>query len=234
MEKKNEKTKIYNVIIMDKSGSMWDIQRPAIQGYNEILGSVKAAVTKFADTQQQFITLVLFDSTSIDEVYWNADPTRAEILTDKTYVPGACTPLYDAMGRTLTKLKKELAKEDNYSVAVTVITDGLENSSTEYGHTAIKRLVERLKQEGWSFAYMGTDHDVHGVSVSLSITNVIQFEKTEEDTRRIFEQERNARERYWAKMDGCHFSAMAPDERRRFRTLLADEYYDAPDEPEKS
>ena len=32
MEKKNEKTKVYNVIIMDRSGSMWDIQKPAIQG----------------------------------------------------------------------------------------------------------------------------------------------------------------------------------------------------------
>ena len=38
MEKKNEKTRVYNVIIMDRSGSMWDIQKPAIQGYNEVLG----------------------------------------------------------------------------------------------------------------------------------------------------------------------------------------------------
>ena len=28
MEKKIEKTKVYNVIIMDRSGSMWDIQKP--------------------------------------------------------------------------------------------------------------------------------------------------------------------------------------------------------------
>ena len=33
-----QKTKVYNVIIMDRSGSMWDIQKPAIQGYNEVLG----------------------------------------------------------------------------------------------------------------------------------------------------------------------------------------------------
>ena len=41
MEKTSSKTKVYNVIIMDRSGSMWDIQRPAIQGYNEVLGGVK-------------------------------------------------------------------------------------------------------------------------------------------------------------------------------------------------
>ena len=152
MEKKNEKTKVYNVIIMDRSGSMWDIQRPAIQGYNEVLGGVKADAKKFAETQEHYITLVLFDSSSIDEVYWNGDPQKAEILTTETYVPGSSTPLYDAMGRTLTKLQKELKDKENYSVVVTIITDGYENDSHEYNLAAIKALVEHLKAEGWSFS----------------------------------------------------------------------------------
>ena len=198
MEKKTEKTKVYNVIIMDRSGSMWDIQKPAIQGFNEVLGGVKAAQTKYAETQEQLITLVLFDSTSIDEVYWNADPSKAAILTEETYVPGACTPLYDAMGRTLTKLEKELKGDKNHSVVVTVITDGYENDSHEYSLASIKALIEHLKDEGWSFAYMGTDHDVHGVSVSLSITNVIKFEKTEQETLETFRKERRARDRWYA------------------------------------
>lgn len=197
MEKTTEKTKVYNVIIMDRSGSMWSIQKPAIMGFNEVLGGVKAARTKYAETQEQFITLVLFDSASIDEVYWNADPSRAEHLTEETYVPGAATPLYDAMGRTLTKLERELKGDENHSVVVTVITDGYENDSHEYDMASIKALVEHLKDEGWSFAYMGTDHDVHGVSVSLSITNVIKFEKTEAETIETFRKERRARER-WA------------------------------------
>lgn len=180
MEQEIKKTKVYNVIIMDRSGSMWEIQKPAIMGYNEVLGGVKAAATKFAETQEHFMTLVLFDSTSIDEVYWNANPADAAILTGETYVPGACTPLYDAVGRTLTKLEKELKGDENHSVIVTIITDGYENCSHEYNLAAVKSLIEHLKKEGWSFAYMGTDHDVEGVTVSLSITNVVKFEKTEE------------------------------------------------------
>ena len=43
MEENVQKTKVYNVIIMDRSGSMWDIQKPAIMGFNEVLGGVKAA-----------------------------------------------------------------------------------------------------------------------------------------------------------------------------------------------
>ena len=43
MENTQAKTKVYNVIIMDRSGSMWDIQKSAIMGFNEVLGGVKAA-----------------------------------------------------------------------------------------------------------------------------------------------------------------------------------------------
>ena len=233
MEQEIKKTKVYNVIIMDRSGSMWEIQKPAIMGYNEVLGGVKAAATKFAETQEQFMTLVLFDSSSIDEVYWNANPADAAILTEETYVPGACTPLYDAVGRTLTKLEKELKGDDNHSVVVTIITDGYENDSHEYNLTGVKSLIEHLKKEGWSFAYMGTDHDVEGVTVSLSITNVVKFEKTETETLKSFKKERHAREMWSHKMDA--FNRATPcatmEERVCFNAELADEYYD--EEPKK-
>lgn len=233
MEQEIKKTKVYNVIIMDRSGSMWEIQKPAIMGYNEVLGGVKAAATKFAETQEQFMTLVLFDSSSIDEVYWNANPADAAILSEETYVPGACTPLYDAVGRTLTKLEKELKGDDNHSVVVTIITDGYENDSHEYNLTGVKSLIEHLKKEGWSFAYMGTDHDVEGVTVSLSITNVVKFEKTETETLKSFKKERHAREMWSHKMDA--FNRATPcatmEERVCFNAELADEYYD--EEPKK-
>ena len=227
MEKKNVKTKVYNVIIMDRSGSMWDIRKPAIAGYNEVLGGVKAAATKFGETQEHFFTLVLFDSESIDEVYWNAPVDKASPLTEETYVPGACTPLYDAMGRTLTKLEKQLAGDGNHSVVVTVITDGYKNYSKEYNLAAIKSMIEHLKLQGWTFAYMGTDHDVEGVTIGLSITNVIKFEKTAEETVKTFKRERRARERYLEEVDA--FNHIAPgasvEARINFNTTLAQNYY---------
>ena len=227
MEQKKSRTKVYNVIIMDRSGSMWDIQKPAIQGFNEVLGGVKAAQEKYSDTQEQFLTLVLFDSTSIDDLYWNANPAAVPILTDKTYVPGACTPLYDAMGRTLTRLEKELAGDTDHSVIVTVITDGLENSSNEYSGSAIRALVEHLKELGWSFAYMGTDHDVEGVAISFSISNVIRFEKNEKDTLETFKKERRARER-WAEAEH-DFMLSCPDatfsERIDWKKKRSKDYY---------
>jgi hypothetical protein len=235
MAKKEEKTRVYNVIIMDRSGSMWDIQKPAIQGYNEVLGGVKDAALKFADTQEHFFSLVLFDSGGIDEVYWNARVGDATILTEQTYVPGSMTPLYDAMGRTLTKLQKQLEGDKRHSVVVTVITDGYENCSKEYDGAAVKALVEHLRALGWSFAYMGTDHDVQGVSVSLSITNVVKFEKNEEDTLRNFRKEAGARVR-WSKRlhdyDTLNEGALYED-RVAFCAKGAEHYYDEPEKDGK-
>ena len=223
MEKKIEKTKVYNVIIMDRSGSMWDIRKPAIMGFNEVLGGVKAAQTKYAETQEQFITLVLFDSASIDEVYWNADPSKAEHLTTETYVPGSATPLYDAMGRTLTKLERELKGDENHSVLVTVITDGYENDSREYDLASVKALVEHLKDRG-------------AVSIDLSITNVVKFEKTAEETLETFKKERRARER-WAEEENL-YSLNCPgaclQDRIRAQKERASRYYkEDPNRPEK-
>ena len=128
----------------------------------------------------------------------------------------------------MTRLEKELRGDDKHSVVVTVITDGLENSSEEYTLASIRGLVEHLKTKGWSFAYMGTDHDVQGVSVSLSITNVIQFQKTEEETIRTFKKERRAREK-WAEEENA-FNLACPEatyeERIAFSVGRAERYYD--------
>ena len=236
MEKKQAKTTVYNVIIMDRSGSMWEIQRSAINGYNEVLGEIKAAKKQYAESQDHHITLVLFDSSAVENVYWNADPDKAEILTTKTYVPGASTPLYDAIGKTMTRLQSELEGQKNYSVVVTIITDGYENSSKEYSLRSIKALIEHLTAEGWSFAYMGTDHDVESVTVSLSIDNVMKFAKTEEDTRRSFRKERNARAYHsamLAKYDMAYPEASWEDKKNYMASLSKEYYKEKPEIPSK-
>lgn len=197
-------------------------------GLQRGVGRVKAAAKKFEETQEHYFTLVLFDSASIDEVYWNARIGDAAILTEETYVPGASTPLYDAMGRTFSKLEKQLKGEENYSVVVTVITDGYENSSSEYNLVSVKKMIEHLKKQGWSFAYMGTDHDVEGVTVGLSITNVIKFDKTAEDTLETFKRERRARERYLMEIDDFNHAMPGATEvdRVKFNATLASKYYE--------
>ena len=64
MEQKNEtkqmRTQVFNVIILDKSGSMECIRQAAVSGFNETLNGIKKAQEKFADTQEHFVSLLTF------------------------------------------------------------------------------------------------------------------------------------------------------------------------------
>ena len=105
---------------------------------------------------------------------------EVEELTAETYRPNCCTALYDAMGISLNTLRPKVAEADK--VLVTVVTDGYENASKEYNGKAIKALVDELKAKGWVFAYIGANQDVKAVAATISITNVMQFEATNEGT----------------------------------------------------
>jgi hypothetical protein len=85
---------------------------------------------------------------------------------------------------------------------VTVITDGLENASKEYSGTAIKTLVERMKnEEGWNFAYIGTNQDVQATSASLSIDNHMAFADDEAGMREAWTKERKSRTMMYSRLE---------------------------------
>ena len=89
-------------------------------------------------------------------------------------------------------------------------------------------MIDNLKAKGWSFAYMGADHDVEGVASSISITNTIRFQKNIQGTMEMFGKERMAKERYWAKLDRMNREEPCiakEDKMERFRQYSA-EYLD--------
>ena len=56
-ENKLTKTQVFNVIILDKSGSMNSIRDAAISGFNETLAGINKAQEQYADTQDHFVSL---------------------------------------------------------------------------------------------------------------------------------------------------------------------------------
>ena len=110
MEKKNNtlKTQVYNLIILDKSGSMESIRKEAIDGYNETLGAIRAAQLKHMDTQDHFVSLAAFCDCEIDMIYDKTPIKDADKLTKKQYESCCCTPLFDAIGKTVKKLKADI------------------------------------------------------------------------------------------------------------------------------
>ena len=205
MTKKNEdqKTKrVFNLIIVDESGSMSIIRKQAFTGMNETLQTVRRMQKKFPD-QEQRISLITFDTSHTTWHYDNTPALRTRNLEWKAYRPGGGTPLYDAMGMAISKMNAQVTDEDN--VLVTVITDGEENSSVEWTLKMIRTMIEKLKKQHWTFTLIGTDNlDVESMAHSFAIDEHLEFRQDDEGTRAMFACERRSRERY-----NCHVAENA-------------------------
>ena len=219
------KTKVYNLIILDKSGSMESIRKAAIDGYNETLGSIKSAQLKYLDSQEHYISLAVFCGCGVEMVYDCTPIKDAEKLTKERYNPCCMTPLYDAIGKSVKALVKISDAEEDSAVLVTIITDGMENASQEWTGPAIKRLIDERKEEGWMFSYVGADHDVESVAASISITNTVVWNKTTEGTEAMFNNENSARDRFFCKMNACMDIPMSVEDKKKMRKQFSEEYY---------
>lgn len=195
------KAQIYNLIILDRSGSMESIKKEAIDGYNETLGTIKAAQLKYMDTQEHFISLAAFCGCGVDMIYDKVPAKDAEKLTADKYDPCCSTPLFDAVGSTCKQLKKHIKDDPNANVVVTIITDGYENASVEWTGNAVKELIENLKEEGWMFSFIGSEYNAHELAMQISITNTFQWTKTSEGTEKMFEDENIARSRHYGRLN---------------------------------
>jgi Mg-chelatase subunit ChlD len=189
------KHQVHNLIILDESGSMESIKKTIIQGFNEIVQTVKGIEKEFPE-QEYFISLITFNGFGNKILHFIDPASKLEQIDEKRYKPDSMTPLYDAMGFSFAKLQKVLENQTDYNVLVTILTDGEENASKEYTGVAIKKLIEELKLNRWTFTYIGTDHDVEKFAASISITNTIHFQKNEADMKDMFVKEMSSRHNY--------------------------------------
>lgn len=183
---------VHNLIILDESGSMFGIKEQIIRGFNEIVQTVKHVEEEYPE-QEHFITFITFNGLGITEHLFNARVKNLKAIDGDSYNPDSSTPLYDAIGHGLSRVKKIVEDKKKVDVLVTIFTDGEENSSKEYTGEAIKKKIEELKNKQWTFTYTGTDHDVYRSANSLSIGNVVQFNKDDSAMDLVFQQEREAR-----------------------------------------
>lgn len=177
---KNDTIKIYNLIILDESGSMTSIYKQALDGINETISGIRKNQENYPE-QSHFVSVVTFEGEGMNGVKTRRDCEPAgnvTAFTEKDYQPGGCTPLYDAMGKAITTLNAKVDKGDG--VLVTIITDGMENSSCEYSGKAIKELVARQREKGWTFAYIGANQDAVEVARELNIQNAMNYDASPE------------------------------------------------------
>lgn len=194
-----EKTRIQNLMILDASGSMQSIYKEALSGVNETIQTIREAQREHAD-EEHLVTFASFNSGSnyLRRLYEQAPIDAVRELTVEDYRPNCGTALYDAMGTMLSEMRLRVQTDDK--VLVTIITDGYENSSVHYSGEMIKRLVEELREMGWTFTYIGANQDVEAEAARMGINNALKFEATEEDTLLMFQKEKAARQMWYEKV----------------------------------
>ncbi|MHC1706864.1 MAG: hypothetical protein AB9842_04990 [Bacteroidales bacterium] len=186
---------VYNLIILDESGSMESIKQATINGFNEVAQTIHTLEKQFPE-QRHYISLVSFNGSGIRTLI-DKEPahTLREINASK-YQPNASTPLFDAIGLSVSRLRYDVQENERARFLVTILTDGEENASQEYKGYQIKAMISELTKKGWTFTYIGANHDVEKTAFSLSISNTLTFQSNDEDMKMMFEKEKQARGRF--------------------------------------
>ena len=179
---------LYITLILDESGSMQSCKGAALAGFNQYLAGLRKEP---ADTR---FTLTLFNAGKTEVRYRSAPVSTVRELDVETYRPQDGTPLYDAIGRTLSLAKQEAPAEAKKLCVI--LTDGEENASQEYTKKQVFNLIKHYEKQGWVFLYLGADHDVWAAGRDLGIAGdgLISFCRSTVD--HTFDQLSEATARY--------------------------------------
>lgn len=145
------------VFILDRSGSMSGLEKDTIGGYNSMLKKQRS------ENGEVIISTVLFDD-KIEVLHDRKNIREIEKITENEYYVRGCTALLDAVGGAIHHIghiHKHMDPEEVPEKTLFIITtDGLENSSTRYNYTKVKKMVERKKnKKGWEFIFLGANID---------------------------------------------------------------------------
>jgi Mg-chelatase subunit ChlD len=166
-------------MIIDKSGSMSNLTKDTVGGFNEYLAD------RQQETPQALMSVTLFD-TERDDLHVAKVVTEIPKLTEERYRRGGMgyTALNDAIGGTIAAIDAgNYAKERN--VLVVVMTDGLENASKEWKSRAeIADLVKRKENDGWKVVFFGANIDAfaEGATMNIPQTRSVQYMPSPEGT----------------------------------------------------
>jgi len=144
------------ILVLDKSGSMWDVKQDTIGGVNQYVEDQSKL------PGEALFTFVTFD-TKYHKVNEGALLEEFQPLNEGNYVTQGGTALFDAVSHATADTVARHANITDDSkrpgkVMLTVLTDGDENSSTEITDVAeIAKLVKERESAGWEVIFLGAD-----------------------------------------------------------------------------
>jgi Mg-chelatase subunit ChlD len=164
------------VCILDRSGSMRDLAKDTIGGYNSFLEKQRKEPGEAA------VTTVLFDD-KYELVLENEPLAKAPEMTSETYYARGMTALLDAVGRTIMDTAGRMEKEGicpaKRRVVFLIMTDGLENASREYDRAAVRKMIsDTTERYHWQYVFLGANIDsvAEAQSIGISSKNAANYE----------------------------------------------------------
>lgn len=144
---------IHVCFIIDSSGSMAGSEKDVIGGFRKTIDEQKAV-----KEGECIVSLYEFAS-DVKQVYLGK---KLDDVNNLDYFVGGMTRLYDGIGTAVDDVGKWLSNMDESERPsknlIVIITDGGENSSTEYRLKDIKdRIKEQTEKYSWEFIYLGND-----------------------------------------------------------------------------
>jgi Mg-chelatase subunit ChlD len=154
-------------VVLDRSGSMEQIKSDAIGAFNEFLSDQKHR------PGECHLALVQFDH-EYEVVYGGQPIANVPRLTTETYKPRGSTALLDAIGRTIDATGARLSAlseaERPDQVVLVILTDGLENASTDYSRERVFAMIQTQRDiYGWTFLFLAANQDAIAVGGAMGI-----------------------------------------------------------------
>ena len=167
----SEQTSVENVtqdiiFILDESGSMSAMGIEPVQAVNKFIDDQKVAMGDDGAT----FSLWKFSSTVVKLI---DDVPLKDVKEFSDFQPKDMTSLYDAIGHAIDTKKKK-SSFDN--VVCIILTDGLENSSTEYSAATIRSMIKDMEENhNWKFVYLGANQDAFAVGDAMGVGRCAQY-----------------------------------------------------------
>ena len=181
----SENTTKYVSFLLDETGSMQEIKRDTMGGFNEYVETLKK------DGGDIAFSLMSFNSNETKSRYVAEPIETVAPLTDDNYRPGAMTPLIDASVKIIKATEDAARKRgDEPSVLVVIQTDGYENASVEYTSADLTALIKEKTAAGWQFVFLGAGLDAfdaaHDAGIQFDRRKMVGYGK--QHSRVLFEE----------------------------------------------
>ena len=199
-------------MLLDRSGSMGGLEAAVVKGAARFLdeqaaeqGKCRVTVAQF-DSQDPFE--VLIDSAAV---------SKADRHALERYQPRGTTPLFDAIGRLIGCADQRIARraeagKQPEDQTVVIVTDGLENASTDYSAANINKHISERRERGWAFVFLGANQDSYRESARMGFDrrNVQNYEASQVGLDEAFGSTSRAYSERRARFDAAQRVGIAP------------------------